>query len=161
MIDYIKYMRNLIGNKPLLICGAGIIVFDDNNRVLMQQRKDNNCWGFPGGIMELGERIEDTAVREVFEEAGLTITDLKIFGVFSGKDLHYIYPNGDEVYILDTLFISKNYTGKIVVQENECKDAKFFDIDNLPENISPPAKTSVKELIRRHKDRSLYELLED
>ena len=161
MIDYIKYMRNLIGNKPLLICGAGVIVLDSNNRVLMQLRKDNNSWGFPGGIIELGEKVEDAAVREVFEETGLMVTDLKLFGVFSGKDLHYIYPNGDEVYIVDTLFISKNYKGSIIIEESECKDVKFFDIDNLPENISPPVKPSIEELIRRHKDKSLYKLFED
>lgn len=160
MIDYIKYMRNIIGTKPLLICGAGIIILDDNNRVLMQLRRDNDCWGFPGGIMELGEKVEDTAVREVFEETGLTVTDLKLFGVFSGKDLHYIYPN-DEVYIVDTMFISKNYNGRIIIEDSECKDVKFFGLDDLPENISPPVKPSLKELIRKYKDKSLYRLFED
>lgn len=64
-MDYIKYMRKLIGKKPLLICGAGVIVLDDKNRVLMQLRVDNNSWGFPGGILELGEKVEDAAAREL------------------------------------------------------------------------------------------------
>lgn len=160
-MDYIKYMRKLIGKKPLLICGAGAIVLDDKNRVLMQLRKDNNSWGFPGGIIELGEKVEDAAAREVFEETGLTVKDLKLFGVFSGKELHYIYPNGDEVYIVDTMFITKNYSGSIIVQESECKEVKFFHIDNLPANISPPVKPTVEELIKKHKDKTLHRILLD
>lgn len=158
MNNYIKDIRAIIGTRPLLICGAGIIVLDDHNRVLMQLRKDNNCWGFPGGIIELGEKVEDAAIREVFEETGLMVSDLKLFGIFSGSELHYTYPNGDEVYIIDILFISNNFNGNIKIQGSECNDVKFFDIDNIPLNLSPPIKPSVDELIRRHKDRSLYKL---
>ena len=161
MNNYIKNMRSLIGNKPLLVCGASTIVLDGDNRVLMQLRKDNNCWGFPGGVVELGEKVADAAIREVFEETGLIVSDLKLFGVFSGEDLHYIYPNGDEVYIVDVVFVSKNYRGCIKIDESECKDVRFFDIDNVPENISPPLKQSVNELIRKHRDKSLYKLFDD
>lgn len=69
-----------------------------------------------------------------------------------------IYPNGDEVYIVDIIFISKNYGGSIKIEESECKDVRFFDIDNIPENISPPVKPSVYELIKRHRDKNLYRL---
>lgn len=41
------------------------------------------------------------------------------------------------------------------MDSSECKDVRFFDIDNIPENISPPVKSSVDELIKKHKDKSL------
>lgn len=95
MKDYRKEMRKLIGHKPLLLCGASIMLFNKENQVLMLRRLDNGCWCFPGGGMDLGESTEDTARRELYEKTGLSVKDLRIFGVFSGEQLHYTYPNGD------------------------------------------------------------------
>lgn len=145
MIDYIKEMREIVGHRPLLLCGAGAIIFDTSNRVLMLHRSDNDCWCFPGGAVELGEELEEAAKREIYEETGLKVGNLELFGVFSGKDLHYIYPNGDEVYIIDVVFKTNEYYGDMKINE-ESKDINFFDISELPENISPPVKPTVKKL---------------
>jgi 8-oxo-dGTP pyrophosphatase MutT (NUDIX family) len=141
-------MRKLIGHKPLLLCGASVIIFNKAGQVLMLHRSDNDCWCFPGGTMELGENIEDAARREVLEETGLTISDLSIFGVFSGEDLHYIYPNMDEVYIVDVVFYSFGYEGNLTI-DAESQDYGFFDLNGLPEKISPPVIPVVNDLLRR------------
>lgn len=52
----------------------------------MLKRSDNNCWCFPGGAIELGEKVEDAAKREVAEETGLQVKALELFGVFSGQE---------------------------------------------------------------------------
>jgi 8-oxo-dGTP pyrophosphatase MutT (NUDIX family) len=77
MLEYV--MRQYIGTRPLLLCGASIILFDDRNRVLMLKRSDNHGWCFPGGLVELGESTEETARREVLEETGLVVKRLKLF----------------------------------------------------------------------------------
>lgn len=41
----------------------------------MQSRADNDRWGLPGGCQELGERFEDTVIREVKEEANLDVSE--------------------------------------------------------------------------------------
>ncbi|ULG71985.1 NUDIX hydrolase [Macrococcus brunensis] len=97
-MDYVKYLREMVGNQPIILPGASVVIFNEKNQVLLQLRKDNNLWGLPGGAMNLSESFEDTAKREVYEETGLTINDLKLLNIFSGASLHYIYPNGDEVY---------------------------------------------------------------
>src|SRR5690554_3778675 len=104
MIQYVKEMRKMIGTHPLLLCGASVIIFDDRNRVLMTRRSDNNAWCFPGGSIDLGESTEDTAKREVLEETGLIVNNLELFDVFSGQELHYIYPHGDEVFVVDVVY---------------------------------------------------------
>jgi 8-oxo-dGTP pyrophosphatase MutT (NUDIX family) len=76
MNDYIKEMRKHIGLKPLLLCGASVIIFNDSCEVLMLHRKDNDSWCFPGGAVELGEQVESTARREVLEETGFKVTTL-------------------------------------------------------------------------------------
>jgi 8-oxo-dGTP pyrophosphatase MutT (NUDIX family) len=50
---------------------------------LLQHRKDGN-WGLPGGLMERGESLEETAIREVYEETGLTLKCLTLLELFSG-----------------------------------------------------------------------------
>ncbi len=145
MTEYIKSLRKVIGHRPLLQCGASVIIFDSEKRVLMLHRTDNDCWCFPGGSMELGEKIEETAVREVQEETGLIVKDLELFSIFSGEDLYYKYPNGDEVYNVDIVFMTTSYSGEANTNE-ESKGFRFFSIDQLPENISPPVLPIVMKL---------------
>lgn len=128
--------------KPFHLCGASVIVYTDHS-VLLQQRRDNRCWGYHGGKVELGESVEEAAKRELFEETGLRAEDMKLFGVFSGKELHHIYPDGNEVYIIDVVFICNSFSGTLKAQKSEVLDLRWFDIGNLPENLSPPIKPAL------------------
>ncbi|OUN00557.1 MAG: hypothetical protein BAA02_10060 [Paenibacillaceae bacterium ZCTH02-B3] len=73
MPEYMKTMRRYIGTRPLLLCGASVMIFDDRYRVLMLKRADNRGRCFPGGLMEPGESAEETAGREVLGETGLAV----------------------------------------------------------------------------------------
>jgi len=142
-------LRKIVGHRPLLQVGASVIVEDVQGRVLLQKRTDNHCWGYAGGSTELDERVEDAAARELLEETGLTAGKLELFGVFSGKELHYTYPNGDEVSNVDIVFICKDYSGTLVCQEEESEELRFFSAGHLPENLSPPIVTPLKAWERK------------
>lgn len=133
-------MRKVVGHRCILQVGASVILEDKNGRVLLQKRADNHMWGYAGGSVELDEKVEDAAKRELFEETGLIANSLELFGVFSGKELHYIYPNGDEVSNIDVVYICRDYCGELKRQEDEVVELKFFDYANLPEKLSPPIK---------------------
>ena len=60
-MSYIKDLRKYVGHEPILTAGVGLLVFNNENEILMQLRTDYNQWGFPGGSMELGESFEETA----------------------------------------------------------------------------------------------------
>ncbi|WP_202409876.1 NUDIX domain-containing protein [Halobacillus litoralis] len=62
-MDYVKELRKDVGTKPLILPGAVVIIENDQQEILLQHRKDGG-WGLPGGLMELGESLEDTARRE-------------------------------------------------------------------------------------------------
>ena len=140
MSDYIMSLRKLVGHTPLLQCGASVIVENHKGEILLQQRADNHCWSYSGGSVELDENVEETARRELFEETGLTAHSLELFGIFSGKELHYVYPNGDEVSCIDIVYICRDYHGQLKADPGEVMDLAFFRIDSLPAEISPPNK---------------------
>ena len=107
-------------------------------RVLLQLRADNHCWSYCGGSCEIDERVEDTARRELLEETGLIAESLELFGVWSGPELHYVYPNGDEVSNIDIVFLCRAFSGELNRQEEEVDALRFFSVDEIPENLSPP-----------------------
>ena len=70
MADYMKDLRSLVGTRPLMLPGASVLILDRHSRVLLQKRGDNGLWGPPGGLMELGETVEQTAIREFMKKPG-------------------------------------------------------------------------------------------
>ena len=151
MTEYMKFLRSHVGNAPLIQVGAGVILENDKGEILLQLRTDNHCWSYQGGSVDTGESVEDAAKRELFEETGLIADEIDLFDVFSGKDLHYIYPNGDEVYNIDIVYICKKYHGTIIAQKEEVETLAFFSIDNLPPNISPPNIPVLKKYLKTRK----------
>lgn len=147
MSDYIMELRTVVGHRPLLQVGASVIVVDPENRILLQLRSDNHCWGYAGGSVELDEVVEDAAKRELFEETGLIAEELELFGVFSVKDTHYVYPNGDEVSNIDIVYICRKYSGNLICQTGEVDALRFFRIDEIPENISAPIRKPLHKWI--------------
>ena len=147
MSNYILDLRKVVGHRSLLQVGASVIVEDKDGRILLQLRSDNHCWGYAGGAVELDEDVEEAARRELFEETGIIANKLVLFGVFSGKDTHYIYPNGDEVSNVDIVYICKDYSGELCCQQGEVDELKFFEIDNIPNNLSKPIKKALKKYI--------------
>ncbi|MCM1578594.1 MAG: NUDIX domain-containing protein [Ruminococcus sp.] len=131
--------------------GASVIAEDSEGRILMQQRRDNGCWSYCGGALELYEKAEDAARREFFEEAGLVADSLRLFGVFSGEDCRYVYPNGDEVSTVDIVFICDKFHGELTPQPEEVLQLKFVSIDEIPENISPLIKAPFRAYIEYRK----------
>ena len=145
-MGYIMALRKHIGHDPLIGVGATTLVFNDKNELLLNLRTDTNTWGIPGGSMELYETIEETAIRELKEEAGICADDLQLVTVLSGKDYYFEYPNGDKMCTVIVLFKVLHYTGTIKVSDNESKALKFFSLTALPVLESRAAKIIEKIL---------------
>ena len=147
MSNYIMDLRKIVGHRPLLQVGASVIIENAQQQILLQLRTDNHCWSYPGGSVELDEEVEEAAKRELLEETGLIAHELELFGIFSGKDTHYIYPNGDEVSNIDIVYLCRNYSGTIQCQEEEVMELRFFSIEDIPENLSAPVKKALLQWI--------------
>lgn len=143
-MDYILQLRQFIGHRPILTVGAVILVVDRQNRLLLMRRSDMGSWGVPGGATEPGERVEDAAKRETFEETNLEIGEMSLFGVFSGPELYYIYPNGDEVHNVTVVYLSRDWHGEVKLNE-EHTEWNWFLADEIPEDLSPPIRPVIKQ----------------
>ena len=152
MADYIGDLRKLIGTRPIIMCGANIILLNVQDQISLHHRVDRDWWGLPGGAMELGESLEQTARREVLEEVGLTCGNLKLFNVYSGEKLYYKYPDGNEVYNVTATYICKDFSGEIIVDLREGRDARFFSIDEILLNLSSTIKEIVEEFLIKYND---------
>src|SRR3989344_1644984 len=113
---------------------VGVIVKRDN-KILLGKRKNTGAgyWCFPGGHLEYKEDLIECAKREVLEEVGIQIKNIKL-GPYTNDNnnpgkLHYI-----------SIFVLADYSsGEIRVMEpNECEEWKWFTWNNLPEPLFLP-----------------------
>jgi len=143
-MDYILQLRQYIGHRPILMVGAAILVLDKQKRLLLMKRSDSGYWGMPGGATEPGELVDEAAKRETLEETNLEIGEMSLFGVFSGPELYYKYPNGDEVYNVTIVYLSRDWRGEVQLND-EHTEWRWFTVREIPEEISPPIRPVIEQ----------------
>jgi len=99
--------------------------------------------------MEPGETLEEAASRELFEETGLKARSLELFHIFSGKDMYYKYPHGDEVYNVVAAYVCSDYDGVPTKDGDETQELRFFSYREIPTALSPPDKLIITKFLER------------
>ncbi|MCX7857610.1 MAG: NUDIX hydrolase [Deltaproteobacteria bacterium] len=124
MLTYISSMRNI--KTPLL--AVDIIIEYQGGIVLIERKNPPYGWALPGGFVEVGETLEEAAIREAKEETSLDIDLLELFHAYSD-------PRRDErFHIVSVVFIatgSGNLRGK-----DDAKNANVFYRCTLPSIIA-------------------------
>ena len=151
MSTYSMALRKVVGHAPLLQCAGSVIIENEKGEILLGKRTDNHKWGYAGGSIELNETVEECAKRELFEETGLIADELEFFMVNSGPEVHYIYPNGDEVYNVEIIYLCRKYHGTLKRQEEEVEELRFFALADIPAEISDPIAPVVRKYIEMRK----------
>lgn len=118
-----------------------------NNRLLLGQRKNtagDGDWGLPGGHLEFMERLEDGAKRELEEETGLKANKLSFLHMINDPRTE------DNSHYLHIDFLAESVEGEPkLVEPNKCYEWKWFDFDDLPENIFLGHKKSIKAFFEK------------
>ncbi len=133
--------------------GAGAAIFDAAGRLLLVRRADNGYWSLPGGHLDYGETLVQTARREIREETGLDVQIERLSGVYSAP-----YPDGFTVNGVNQMVVA-TFVGRAVGGElrlsPEITAAAFFPPDALPEPIMPTHVRRIHHVL--HGDGVFYE----
>lgn len=106
------------------------VVTDAEGRIALVRRKDNDLWALPGGGMDLGESIEQTAVREVKEETGLDVEVTGLIGVYTNPNHVIAYDDGEVRQQFSLCYATKLLGGDLVFDE-ESTDISWVLVDDL------------------------------
>ncbi len=142
------YDDNQVDTNTRVRVGVGLVIRNTNGDILLERRSDNGLWGLPGGRVEPGESLIQTALREAKEETGLTIVVSRLLGVYSGpQDRIVIYPD-NVVQLVDILLEATVISGDLVCS-SESLELCFFKVGCLPPEteIVPPARLPLREVL--------------
>lgn len=122
--------------------GIGVFV-TKGGKVLLNKRKDDShgdgTWSVSGGHLEFGEDLEHAARREVKEETGVNVKNLRFVGVTND-----VYKKEKKHYI--TIFYIADFaSGKIKNSDEFSKEWRWVSWDDLPKNLFLPIKNLFKQ----------------
>lgn len=139
-------LKGLLRQRPRV--GVGVIVIKDGKFLLGKKKgvHGEGSWSFPGGHLEFGESLENCAIREVVEETGIKIKNIRKFSytndIFFKENKHYI-----------TCFFLADYdSGDVkILEPNKCEKWDWFEWENLPKPLFIPLQNLLKEGINPKK----------
>ena len=122
-----------IGKKGRIRLGCSAVIFDEaREKVLLTKRADNGLWCLPSGGVDPGECVEETILREVHEETGLTVRVLRLVGVYSDPDWLVVYDEHNAVQIVALSFEAEITSGEPGLSD-ETSDWGYFSLEEVEE----------------------------
>ena len=146
--SYLGRLRQVVGDRLILMPGARVVVEDSGGRILLQHRSDFNIWGVPAGAPEEGEALTASVLRELKEETGLEAAEATPFGFASDPAFETItYPNGHRCQDFSLLYAVRNFQGRAIVADDESHAVAWFAPDALPQML-PNMRRTVEAYLR-------------
>ena len=139
--QFIQTVLGIIFRHP--VTGASVVPILPNGEIVLVQRQDNGKWALPGGMVDWGETIPNTIRRELAEETGLELIQIRrLVGVYSE-------PNRDPRLHSICVLAEADVEGTLQPQDTlEIRQVKAFAIDDLPmEDLSYDYKRQIQDYL--------------
>lgn len=127
-IDYYNDPNAPTANS--VVPSSTAVVTDQHDRIVMVRRRDNDLWALPGGGMDLGESIVQTAVREVKEETGLDVEVTGLVGVYTNPHHVMAYDDGEVRQQFSLCFTTQLVGGELAF-DTESTDIAWIPADQI------------------------------
>ena len=131
--------------------GVGAVIHDGNGKYFLSQRgkqanNERGKWEFPGGGVEFGERLEETAIREMKEEFGIDVEVIENLGVYD-----HIIPNEKQHWVA-TSFICRIKKGKPqIMEQDKISNIGWFTIEEAENlELSILGKADINNLKKKY-----------
>jgi ADP-ribose pyrophosphatase YjhB (NUDIX family) len=125
------YEGDRIGRNGRLLLGCSATLFDEQQtKVLLTRRADNQRWCLPGGQVEAGESVAETCVREMWEETGLRVQVVRLLGVYSNPHRLLEYADGNRYHLVSLNFEVTWLAGQLRLS-NETTAYGYFSRDEI------------------------------
>ena len=134
--SYIGQLRAIVGDRRLIVVTPRAVIRDNAGGVLFVRRNDNAQWVMPSGSMELDETVFECLAREVKEEAGLSVHSATPMAIYTFLNNTTSY--GDPFEQVSIQFMVTAWSGSLERETNETTDARFFPIDQPPDEVADP-----------------------
>jgi 8-oxo-dGTP diphosphatase len=139
--------RSVRKEEPIPRVGVGVLLVDAHKGVLLTLRErapEAGCWSIVGGKVDFLERLEQCAVREAREEAGV---EVELVGLLCVTD--HLLP-GEEQH-----WVAPAYLGRIVsgdarnCEPDKTREVRWFEFGSVPENLTITARNAIEAYVRQ------------
>ncbi|MBT8165017.1 MAG: NUDIX domain-containing protein [Acidimicrobiia bacterium] len=135
-----------------LVPAASAVVTDEDGRVLLAKRTDNELWTIPGGTMKPGETIAETAVRETKEETGIDAEVVSLIGIYSNPQHVVEYSDGEVRQQFSVCFVCHNVGGELATSD-ETSEVGYFSPEEIEVmEIHPSIRLRIQHFLEQRSE---------
>jgi 8-oxo-dGTP pyrophosphatase MutT (NUDIX family) len=142
------FNQKIADANTIIRTNVAVLVRDRRGQIMLEKRRDCGMWCVPGGRIEPGESIRQTAIREILEETGFQIRITRLLGVYSGPGDRIVKYPDNVIQSVDILVEAEVVSGILAIS-SESEEIKFFSLADLPHisEIIPPARQVIDDIV--------------
>ena len=132
----------------MVIVGLGVIIKNNSGKILIGKRKNSLApyYSIPGGKLDDGESFEDGAKREILEETGLILNNIKVIGVTNNLETYKKY----DIHTVSIELFCDDFSG---IPENlepeKCDGWEWHEPKDLPLPMADFSRMSIKNWLKK------------
>lgn len=135
-----------------VVPAASAVVTDEDGRLLLAKRTDNNLWTIPGGTMKPGETITQTAIREVKEETGIDVEVVSLVGIYSNPQHVVEYSDGEVRQQFSVCFACRPI-GDELATSDETSEVGYFSPDEIEGmEVHPSIRLRIQHFLEKRSE---------
>lgn len=137
MSDYVRSLRERIGNTLIVMPCVTAVIPDERGRLLMARHAGSGLWGTPGGAVDPHESPAAAVAREVREETSLIVSPGKVLGAWGGPDFFVTYSNGDQCSYVMIAIECRIIGGEMCPDDDEIEELRWVEESELSGLATP------------------------